>query len=189
MTDARESASPAISDTRRWVERVVVGLNLCPFARKELEADRVRFVETDGDSEEALLQALHAEFQHLEDSPETETTLLIIPQALQDFDDYLNFLAMAEDLLDYLGLEGIYQIASFHPRYQFEGTGPDDAENYTNRSPWPMLHLLREDSLAQAIDRHPDVEGIPGRNIELMNRMGVEKLRELLAAPDQRKQD
>ena len=185
MTDARESASPAIS-CRRWVERVVVGLNLCPFARKELEADRVRFVETDGDSEEALLQALHAEFQHLEDSPETETTLLIIPQALQDFDDYLNFLAMAEDLLDYLGLEGIYQIASFTP--VVEGTEPEDAEGYTNRSPWPMLHLLREDGLAQAIDRHPDVEGIPGRNIDDES-TGVEKLRELLAAPDQRKQD
>lgn len=180
MTGARESASLVISDTRRWVERVVVGLNLCPFARKELEADRVRFVEINGDSEEALLQALHAEFRHLEDSPETETTLLIIPQALQDFEDYLNFLAMAEDLLDYLGLEGIYQIASFHPRYQFEGTEPDDAENYTNRSPWPMLHLLREDSLAQAIDRHPDVEGIPGRNIELMSSMGVARLKELM---------
>ncbi|MDY6798783.1 MAG: DUF1415 domain-containing protein [Pseudomonadota bacterium] len=180
MTNAQEFASPVISDTRRWVERVVVGLSLCPFARKELEADRVRFVETDADSEEALLQALHAELQHLEDSPETETTLLILPAALRDFDDYLNFLAMAEDLLDYLGLEGVYQIASFHPRYRFEGTGPEDTENYTNRSPWPMLHLLREDSLAQAIDRHPDVEGIPGRNIELMNRMSVARLRELM---------
>ena len=186
MTDTREPASPVIADTRRWVERVVVGLNLCPFARKELEADRVRFVETDADGEETLLQALHAELQHLEDNPDTETTLLILPEALSDFEDYLNFLAMAEDLLDYLGLEGVYQIASFHPLYRFEGTGAEDAENYTNRSPWPMLHLLREDSLAQAIDRHPDVEGIPARNIALMNRMGVGKLRELMAAPDER---
>lgn len=187
MNDAEQSPSAVITDTRLWVERVVVGLNLCPFARKELESGRVRMVETGAGNEEALLQALHSELQLLVDSPETETTLLIHPQVLADFDDYLNFLAMADDLLDYLGLEGIYQIASFHPRYRFEGTGPEDAENYTNRSPWPMLHLLREDSLEQAIDRHPDVAGIPERNIELMNRLGVARLRELMMPADRPK--
>lgn len=180
MTAVNEEPGPVVAETRRWVETVVVGLNLCPFAKKELEAGRVRFVESEAVGEEALLQALHAELQHLEDSPETETSLLIHPRAMQDFDDYLNFLAMANDLLDYLGLEGIYQVASFHPQYRFEGTEPDDAENYTNRSPYPMLHLLREASLEMAIDRYPDVGAIPARNIELMNRLGVEKLRALL---------
>ncbi|MEA1081206.1 DUF1415 domain-containing protein [Marinobacter qingdaonensis] len=167
--------------TRKWVEGVVVGYNLCPFAKRELLHDRVRFVVSEATDEDSLLQSLHAELQRLNDEPEIETTVLIHPGVLQDFAAYNEFLDAADGLLAYLELDGIYQVASFHPDYQFEGTEPDAAENYTNRSPYPMLHLLREASLEAAIDSHPDVDGIPGRNIKLMEELGVEQLRDVLA--------
>lgn len=170
-----------IQATRNWVENVVVGYNLCPFAKRELMHDRVRFQVTDAQTEEQLLQALHAELQWLEAHPEVETTLLIHPRALPAFEAYNEFLATADGLLAYLELEGIYQIASFHPEYRFEGTTGDEAENYTNRSPYPMLHLLREASLEAAIDGYPDVEGIPARNIARLNELGAEKMRAILA--------
>jgi len=170
-----------ISATRKWVEDVVVGYNLCPFAKRELVRNRVRFVVSEAESEDELLQALHSELQRLEDEPEIETTLLIHPGVLQEFEPYNEFLDAADGLLSYLDMDGVYQIASFHPDYQFEGTEPDAAENYTNRSPFPMLHLLREASLEAAIEGYPDVDGIPQRNIELMDEMGAEKMREILA--------
>ncbi|MDO6442688.1 DUF1415 domain-containing protein [Marinobacter sp. 2_MG-2023] len=170
-----------IEATRKWVEDVVVGYNLCPFAKRELVRDRVRFVVSDADNEDSLLQALQTELLRLDDEPETETTLLIHPHALQSFADYNEFLDAADGLLAYLDMEGVYQIASFHPDYQFSDAEPDAAENYTNRSPFPMLHLLREASLEAAIDSHPDVDGIPPRNIELMNKLGAEKMRDILA--------
>ncbi|WP_417516823.1 DUF1415 domain-containing protein [Marinobacter sp.] len=170
-----------VQATRKWVEDVVVGYNLCPFAKRELVRDRVRFVVSDADNEDSLLQALQTELLRLDDEPEIETTLLIHPHVLQSFADYNEFLDAADGLLTYLDLEGVYQIASFHPDYQFAGTESDAAENYTNRSPFPMLHLLREASLEAAIDSHPDVDGIPLRNIELMNQLGAEKMRTVLA--------
>ena len=169
-----------ISATRKWVEDVVVGYNLCPFAKRELVRNRVRFVVSEAETEDELLQALHSELQRLEDEPEIETTLLIHPGVLQDFGPYNEFLDAADGLLAYLDMEGVYQIASFHPDYRFAGTEPDAAENYTNRSPFPMLHLLREASLEAAIDSYPDVDGIPQRNIELMNELGSEKMRSIL---------
>jgi hypothetical protein len=171
-----------INATRKWVEDVVVGYNLCPFAKRELVRNRVRFVVSDAETEDELLQALHSELQRLEDEPEIETTLLIHPGVLQAFGPYNEFLDAADGLLAYLEMEGVFQIASFHPDYQFEGTEPDAAENYTNRSPFPMLHLLREASLEAAIDNYPDVDGIPERNIELMEELGAEKIREILAS-------
>lgn len=170
-----------VQTTRKWVEDVVVGYNLCPFAKRELVRDRVRFVVTEADNEDSLLQALQAELRRLDDEPDVETTLLIHPDALQDFAAYNEFLDAADGLLAYLNMEGVYQIASFHPDYQFADTNPDDAENYTNRSPFPMLHVLREASLETAIDNHPDVDGIPQRNIELMNTLGAEKMRDILS--------
>ena len=169
-----------ISATRKWVEDVVVGYNLCPFAKRELVRNRVRFVVSEAESEDELLQALHSEFQRLEDEPEIETTLLIHPGVLREFGPYNEFLDAADGLLSYLDMEGVYQIASFHPDYQFAGTEPDAAENYTNRSPFPMLHLLKEASLEAAIDSYPDVHGIPERNIALMNDLGPEKMRNIL---------
>lgn len=169
-----------VSATRKWVEDVVVGYNLCPFAKRELVRDRVRFVVSEAETEDELLQAVHAELQRLEDEPEIETTLLVHPNVLQDFPAYNEFLDATDGLLAYMNLEGIYQIASFHPDYQFEGTEPEAAENYTNRSPYPMFHLIREASLEAAINNYPDVDGIPQRNIELMEELGVEKMKAIL---------
>ncbi|MBW0147040.1 DUF1415 domain-containing protein [Marinobacter arenosus] len=169
-----------IEASRKWVEDVVVGYNLCPFAKRELVRNRVRFVVSEATTEDDLLQALHSELQRLDDEPDVETTVLIHPGVLQDFDAYNEFLDAADGLLAYLEMEGVYQVASFHPDYQFEGTGPDSAENYTNRSPYPMLHLLREASLEAAIESYPDVDGIPQRNIELMENLGADKMRDIL---------
>lgn len=170
----------AIQSVRQWVETLVVGMNLCPFAKRELVNNRVRFVTTPATTEEDLLMALQDELELLNSDPSIETTLLIHPQVLQDFYDFNDFLNFADGLLQEMDLEGVYQIASFHPDYQFGGTEPDDAENYTNRSPYPVLHLIREESLEKAIASHPDVDGIPERNIALMNEMGTEKLKAML---------
>jgi hypothetical protein len=162
------------------VDTFVVGMNLCPFAKRELESDRVRFVTTEAANEEQLLMALETEIELLGNDESVGTTLLIHPDVLQDFFDYNQFLDLAEGLLKQMKLEGVYQIASFHPDYQFGGTDAGDAENYTNRSPWPMLHLIREESLERAVASYPDIDQVPQRNVELMNETGVEKLRALL---------
>lgn len=165
---------------RRWVEDLVVGLNLCPFAGRELVRDRVRFVVTEATTEGQLLEALGTELVLLNEDASVETTLLIHPDVLQDFFDYNQFLDTAEQLLAQTGLEGVYQIASFHPDYQFAGTDVSDVENFTNRSPYPLLHILREASLERSIATYPDIEQIPVRNVELMNSLGREKLQSLI---------
>ncbi len=171
-----------IEATRRWVEQVVVAFNLCPFAKRELVKDRVRFVVSKAQDETTLLDELAHELALLNVDEAVETTLLIHPQVLQDFYHYNDFLEAADELLVDMNLEGVYQVASFHPDYQFGGTEPDDVENYTNRSPYPMLHLLREDSLSEAIDNYPEVDLIPERNIDCMNEQGLEKMQTLLNA-------
>tara|TARA_Y100000592_G_scaffold100915_1_gene183703 strand:+ start:11541 stop:12107 length:567 start_codon:yes stop_codon:yes gene_type:complete len=171
-----------IETTRRWVEQVVVAFNLCPFAKRELVKDRVRFVVSKAKDEATLLDELAHELALLNVDEAVETTLLIHPQVLQDFYHYNDFLEAADELLVDMNLEGVYQVASFHPDYQFGGTEPDDVENYTNRSPYPMLHLLREDSLSEAIDNYPEVDLIPERNIDCMNEQGLEKMQTLLNA-------
>lgn len=169
-----------IETVRLWVQRLVVDLNLCPFAKRELVKNRVRFVVSDAQGEEQLLVALQTELERLECDPSIETTLLIHPHVLQHFYDYNQFLDSADQLLEQMQRDGVYQIASFHPHYQFADTAPDDADNYSNRSPYPLLHLLREDSLERAIAGYPDVEQIPERNIALMNRLGTNTLKALL---------
>ena len=171
-----------IDATRRWVEQVVVAFNLCPFAKRELVKERVRFVVSKAVDEATLLDELAHELALFNVDDSIETTLLVHPQVLRDFYRYNDFLEAADELLVDMDLEGVYQVASFHPDYQFGGTEPDDAENYTNRSPYPMLHLLREDSLSEAIDNYPEVDLIPERNIECMNEQGVDRLRALLEA-------
>lgn len=171
-----------IDATRRWVEQVVVTFNLCPFAKRELVKDRVRFVVSKAKDEATLLDELAHELALLNVDEAVETTLLIHPQVLHDFYHYNDFLEAADELLVDMNLEGVYQVASFHPDYQFGGTEPDDVENYTNRSPYPMLHLLREDSLSEAIDNYPEVDLIPERNIDCMNEQGLEKMQTLLNA-------
>ncbi len=173
--------SQTIASARQWVETVVVGLKLCPFANRVLEDGQVRFAVTEAENEAELLVALRSELNLLTSDAAVETTLLIHPRTLLDFYDFNDFLQIADDLLTDLALQGIVQIASFHPDYQFGGTAPDDVQNYTNRSPNPMLHLIREDSLARAIGAYPDVAQIPTRNVALMQSMGSAKARALLA--------
>ena len=175
-TAPAEPEDAVAATVQRWVARVVVAHNLCPFARRELEAGTVRFCVTGATDEEQLLLVLADELECLNLDPDIETTLLIHPQVLRDFLDFNQFLAACDQLLSQLSLEGVYQIASFHPDYQFAGTRPEDAENYSNRSPYPMLHILREDSVARAVAGHPDVEGIPERNIAVLNQIGRERL-------------
>lgn len=171
-----------IAEVRRWVESVVVGLNLCPFANRELVKNRVRFSVTEATTEEQLLTVLEAELELLSKDASIETTLLVHPKVLADFYDYNQFLNYADGLLVQMKLEGVYQVASFHPNYQFGGTDPEDAENYTNRSPYPLLHLIREESLERAIADFPDADQIPAQNIERMNSLGRDKLQALLHA-------
>ncbi|MFT5194523.1 MAG: hypothetical protein ACI9EW_000716 [Cellvibrionaceae bacterium] len=166
-----------VQAVKRWLDAFVVGMNLCPFAKRELAQNRVRFAVTRVKTVEHLLLALQVECQRLNQNPSIETTILIHPNVLSDFYDYNQFLGYADLLLEQMGLEGVYQIASFHPDYQFAGT---EAENYSNRSPYPLLHLLREDSVAKAIDGYPDVDQIPIRNMQLMNQLGVDELKRLL---------
>jgi hypothetical protein len=172
------SRSP-IDETRHWLEQMVVGLNLCPFAKRELVQDRIRIVEAKG---EAPLHALAREFQILDNDDEVGTTLLVFPDSLGDFEEYLDTLAAAEEWLQAEGYEGRYQLASFHPDYRFDGSAPDDPANYTNRSPYPMLHLLREEELTQALAGYPDPEGIPARNKAVCRELGIPALSALLKA-------
>lgn len=171
-----------IDTTRQWVEKVVIDLNLCPFARRELVNNRIRFTVTGAQTPDALLMELQQELLRLADDDSIETTLLIHPEVLRDFPDYNDFLDVADGLVQLLELEGVLQIASFHPQYQFAGTTENAVENYTNRSPWPMLHLLRESSLERAIASYPDTADIPARNIERVEGLGLAAMEALLAS-------
>ena len=171
-----------VRQTRSWVEQLVIAQNLCPFAKLPYEQGRVRFIVSEATRPEQLLGDLLCELRYLDTIPakHTETTLIVHPHMLQDFDDYNAFLGIAEQLIKQEGFSGIIQIASFHPQYCFAGVDVQDASHYTNRSPFPMLHLIREDSLAKAIQHHPDVEGIPARNIAVMRQLGADALQSLL---------
>jgi len=173
-----------IEATRRWVSAVVVGLNLCPFARRVSEAGLIRYAVTDAAEETALLEDLSRELAALAAVPraDVETTLLIHPRALPDFRDYCDFLTEADHLVSDHGLRGVIQIASFHPLYQFAGTSPDAAENYTNRSPHPMLHLLREESITEVAGDPGSLAAIPRRNVETLRRLGQSEVLALLRA-------
>ena len=168
-------------ETLAWVERVVVGLNLCPFARAPLEGGRLRLAVTTCEDPRELLTIVDDELDALlrHDSAELETTLIVHPNCLIDFDEYNDFLDAADELLELRQLAGIVQIASFHPDYRFADAAPDDQANYTNRSPYPMLHLLREDDISKAVDSHPDIESIPAANIAKLRAMSLEQLRAL----------
>lgn len=169
-------ASPVIEATRRWLEKAVIGLNLCPFAKSVYIKDQVRFAVSDARTEETLLADLVSELQLLQQAaPEAlDTTLLIHPWVLPDFLDYNDFLDIADAALAELELDGVIQIASFHPQYQFADVPPDDISNYTNRSPYPILHLLRESSIDRAVAAFPDAHEIFQRNIQAMRALGQE---------------
>lgn len=173
-----------IAVTRRWIQRMVIGLNLCPFAERVFEKGLIRYVVSDAAKPEDLLRDLAAALHDLAAAPITtvETTLLIHPRVLRDFLDYNDFLDDAEGLVSALGLEGVMQIASFHPAYQFAGTEGDAAENYTNRSPYPMLHLLREESITRVATDEDELADIPRRNVERLEKLGREAILEELRA-------
>jgi hypothetical protein len=168
---------------RRWLERAVIGLNLCPFAKAVYVKNQVRIVVSDASTERALLAQLGEELALLRDTPPDtlDTTLLVHPQVLGDFLDYNDFLDDADALVEAMDLDGVLQVASFHPDYRFADTEADDAGNLTNRAPWPILHLLREDSIDRAVAAYPDPDGIIERNIATMRELGAEGFRRLLA--------
>lgn len=168
--------SPALSACRLWLERAVIGLNLCPYARAPHVGGRIRWVLSEANDSDGLIEELLRELEHLRQSDitEVETSLLVIPQLLADFDDYLDLLHASESLMQALGYAGEFQLASFHPDYRFEGSAADAIENYTNRSPLPMLHLLREDSISRIVDAGADVESIPERNQERLRGLGAD---------------
>ncbi len=172
-----------VAATRIWLERAVIGLNLCPFAKTVHVKKQIRYAVSAAQTPEELLADLVAELHTLQaaDPPEIETTLLLHPQVLADFLDYNDFLELADAAVAKHGLEGVIQVASFHPHYQFAGTGTDDIDNYSNRSPYPMLHLLREASIARAVAAFPGASRIFERNIETLRRLGHDGWRRLWA--------
>jgi uncharacterized protein len=165
-----------IAQSQHWLEKAVLGLDLCPFARKPYAEGRVRFVVSEAKNMDALLDDLERELQFIHETDEAscETTLLIHPLMFGDFEAYNDFLDVADGVIVELGYESELQIASFHPQYQFADTQPDDIENYTNRSPYPTLHILRESSVEQAIEAFEDTEKIYQTNIETLKRLGHE---------------
>ncbi|MEL6868520.1 MAG: DUF1415 domain-containing protein [Pseudomonadota bacterium] len=165
-------STPA-DDTLDWLQRIVVDLNLCPFAAPALRADAVDIVVSDAVGADALLRDTLHELNRLVAVPatQTDTVLIVFSHDLQQFDDYVQFAALVDDVIDALALRGVLQLATFHPHYQFEGAARADRDNFTNRAPWPTLHVLREASLAEAIDAHADTNAIPARNRQLLTAM------------------
>ena len=175
------SSDAIIAATRTWLEKAVIGLNLCPFAKSVHVKNQIRYVVSTTTDTEALLADLENELQalHAADPADVDTTLLIFPDVLQDFMDYNDFLEVADAAIEKLELDGEIQIASFHPQYQFAGTKADDIENYTNRSPYPILHLLREASIERAVAAFPEAEMIFEKNMETLRQLGLEGWRKL----------
>jgi hypothetical protein len=176
------TTSGALADTRRWLERVVMGLNLCPFAKAVHTKRQIRWVASPAAEPGVVLELLVQELQHLAaaDPADTDTTLIVAPELLPRFEDFNDFLGLADDALAALGLQGKLQIAAFHPGWVFEGTAVDDITNHTNRAPHPTLHLLREASVSRAVAAYPDAEAIYGRNIATLRRLGPAGWRRLL---------
>lgn len=162
-----------------WVDSFVVELDLCPFAKPTLRDDNLRIAVCSSVKREEVLRCFLAELDHLQNTPERElvTTLLVYPEALADFDDYLDSIADMQQLLVDSGLEGMVQLASFHPNYQFEGEPPDSASHFSNRAPYPIVHLLREDTLERVLSDYPNPENIPLRNLRTLEDLGVDVLK------------
>jgi hypothetical protein len=181
MEDAQIKDEVVIAQTKLWLEKAVIGLNLCPFAKSVHIKDQIRYFVSHATTPEALLKDLVAELEVLaEANPEKiDTCLLIHPFVMQDFLDYNDFLEVADATVEELDLDGILQVASFHPQYQFEDAAPDDIDNYTNRSPFPTLHLLREESIDKAVEVFPEAEQIYDKNIQTLRTLGHEAWKKL----------
>ena len=172
--DTTNPDSAVISATQRWLERAVIGLNLCPFAKAVHAKGQIRYVVSSATTPEALADDVLRELEFLAEAnaEQVDTTLLIHPQVLTDFLDFNDFLDVADGIIDELELDGILQVASFHPQFQFEGTEADDITNYSNRSPYPILHLLREDSVERAAAAFPEDLEIASANIATLQKLG-----------------
>ena len=184
MNETRRDCDKALAATRRWLEDMVVGEGLCPFAAAPLKAGRVRMICSEATDPEDIYQDFLAELETFLslDPQQDETGLFVLAHGLADFDDYLDMLAVIEQAIDEAGLAGTIQIASFHPDYVFEGCNADDPANYTNRSPYPIFHLIREAGLAAALESYPNPEAIPERNIARMRELGLAELHRRQAA-------
>ena len=165
-----------------WLEQFVVGLNVCPFARPVVSSEALRIVVCEATQHQDITAAFMSELDLIQQSSESmvATTLLAMPYALCDFEEYLDFVDDAESLLEEVGLSGVIQLASFHPEYQFEGEPAESAGHYTNRAPFPLIHFLREEMVTRALDQFPDSEQIPQRNIQRLEAMGVATIEEML---------
>ncbi len=168
-----------VQQVQAWLQQVVVGLNLCPFAAAPMRRQQIRYRVVSEQGEEAILEALAAELHYLHSQPELETSLLILPDQLSDFADYNQFLDWVDALIAGAGWEGVFQVASFHPDYCFAGAAEDDVENWTNRSPYPLLHLIREDRLEAMLDRYPNADAIPETNMETLRNLSADQRRQL----------
>ena len=167
------TSEQVITQTKKWITDVVVGCNFCPFAGKEIKQDTIHYQVETGKDIKICLESFINECLRLDKEPSIETTLIIFPNAFQQFDDYLDLVSLAESLIIKEGYEGTYQVASFHPQYMFDGAPLNDAANYSNRSLYPMLHILREESIEKALEKYPNPEQIPDRNINFAREKGV----------------
>lgn len=173
------SNHPAVEQTMNWVRSFIIEHNICPFAKGPVNKGQLRINVSETAKKAQALEDLMTEILFLDENPAIETTLLVFPHAFKDFFTYLDFVDLAEQLIVVQGYEGIYQLATFHPLYFFADTDPDDLSNYTNRSPHPMLHLLREDLLERAIAAYGDTDRIPEKNIAKMNEQGLTNLKKM----------
>jgi hypothetical protein len=168
-----EQTEKIITQTKHWIRELVVGCNFCPFAAREVKRDSIRYEVNNATTLSAAREAFLRECIYLDQHPAVETTLLIFPDGFPRFMDYLDLVTAGEKLLKQKKYEGTYQLASFHPLYQFAGTAPEDAANYTNRSLYPMLHILREESIEKALAHYPHPEHIPDRNVNFAREKGI----------------
>lgn len=169
-----------ITQTKKWILDVVIGCNFCPFAAREVKRNSIAYEVAADSQQKGILQKLSAAFLRMNDDASVETLLLILPNSFASFAAYLKLVAAAETRLKKEGYEGVYQLASFHPGYLFAGSKPTDAANYTNRSPYPMLQILRESSVSRAVDSYPDTRKIPERNMAFATQKGLDFMKKLL---------
>jgi hypothetical protein len=183
MISTSDAYANVVAETRDWLTKAVIGLNLCPFAKAFQVKDQIRFAVSDATDAEGVLTDLQDELALLAetDPGQIDTTLLILPDTLDDFLEFNDFEDLADRLLKRMRLVGELQVATFHPQFQFADTEPDDITNYTNRSPYPILHLLREDSIDRAVESFPDAAEIYEKNIDTMRRLGIEGWKKLMA--------
>lgn len=171
-----------ITVTKNWLKNVVIGMNFCPFAAAPFKKEQVRYVIDKAVKDEKRLELFATELENMSTNNEVETLLIIYPNQFEDLYDYLDWVTLCEDAIEELGYEGVFQVASFHPKYLFHGAVESDASNYTNRSPYPMVHVIREDSVEKAREIHPDIESIPETNIIKARKKGLESMKLLLAS-------